>query len=79
MCRIAEGAERASSRRFARSLDRARAAVSQLRSLLYVAQDLGHLDEASARALQQRCLDLSHRLSAFIRHLGRPPEATGDW
>lgn len=67
MSNIAEGFERRSSADFARFLDIAKGSSGEVRSLLYVAEDLGYIEPDRARALRVEYEMLSKGIAAFTR------------
>ena len=69
MSNIAEGFERDSRREFARFLDIARASTGEVRSQLYVACDIGYLDECTFETLKEQCEEIARLLSGPIRYL----------
>lgn len=66
---IAEGFERSSRREFARFLYMAKASAGEARAQLYVALDLGYLDEAQFRDLRLAVISISSKLANFIKYL----------
>jgi four helix bundle protein len=66
---IAEGFERSSHREFARFLYMAKASAGEARAQLYVALDLGYLDEAQFRDLRLATIFISSKLASFIKYL----------
>jgi len=69
MSNIAEGFERKTRVEFARFLDIAKASAGELRSLLYVAEDLGYLNSENAEALRNKTATLSRGIAALTRSL----------
>jgi four helix bundle protein len=69
MSNIAEGFERRTTPEFARFLDIAKASAGELRSLLYVAEDLDYLKPEVARNLRDKAIALSRGIAALSRHL----------
>ena len=69
MNNIAEGFERESKADFARMLDIAKGSSGEVRSLLYVAEDLGYIDSAMAAQLREDARRISKGISALARHL----------
>ena len=69
MNNIAEGFERRTSKDFAHFLDLAKGSCGEVRSMLYVAEDLNYLDAAEAGAHRHRAEKLSAGIAALSRHL----------
>jgi four helix bundle protein len=66
---IAEGFGRNSNKEFVRYLEISFASANEVKSLLYVALDLGYLDETSATALQQKAEGVKAMNLALIKYL----------
>jgi four helix bundle protein len=77
MSNVAEGFERSGNKEFSHFLYLAKGSAGEVRSLLYVASDLGYLDHQSFAALRESALSISKQLSGFIKYLNRstPPKA----
>jgi lactate racemase len=73
MSNIAEGFERGTSKSFINFLHIAKRSNSEVRSLAYVALDLGYVTPDESDDLIQRCATLSRRLYTFIEHLKTTP------
>lgn len=69
MSNIAEGFERASRKDFVRFLDFSKASAAEVRSQLYIALDLGYIDEATFMTLRGDASSLSKQLAGFVRYL----------
>jgi four helix bundle protein len=69
MSNIAEGFERKSNKEFSQFLFVAKGSAGEVRSLSYVAKDIGYIDEKTFLSLQERLIKLSKQLSAFIKYL----------
>ena len=69
MSNIAEGFERQSDKEFSRFLYIAKGSAGELRSQLYIAQELGYLSLEDRQSLQQDLEVISKQLSGLIRHL----------
>ena len=69
MSNIAEGFARRSDRDFARFLDIARGSVAEVQSLLYVACDVGYIDQDTLRQLSQMVEDTSGLISGLAAYL----------
>ena len=70
---IAEGFERRSSAEFARFLLIARGSAGEVRSQLYLALDLGYIDQATFDALSTLATRISRATDALARHLRDHP------
>lgn len=77
MSNIAEGFERGGDKEFARYLTIAKGSAGEVRSQLFVASDLGYIDQDTFVQMGRRCVDISSMLAGLIRYLVRPntPEA----
>lgn len=74
MSNIAEGFERTGDSEFGRFLSMAKGSAGEVRSQLYVALDVGYLDEpslANARALATEVSRMISGLSAYLKDSGR--------
>ncbi len=71
MNNIAEGFERRSRIEFCRFLDIAKGSSGETRSMLYLAQDVGHLEKKLGMELISEYKDLSRRISSLMISLGR--------
>ena len=69
MSNIAEGFERQSDKEFSGFLYMAKGSAGELRSQLYIAQELGYLSLKGKQSLQQDLEVISKQLSGLIRHL----------
>jgi len=69
MTNIAEGFERGSGAEFGRFLDIAKASAGEVRSLLYVAEDLSYLSGSEAQGMRSEYEALSKSIAAFRRTL----------
>src|SRR4051812_16463556 len=69
MNNIAEGFERKTRKDFAHFLDQAKGSCGEVRSMLYVAEDLNYLTAAKARELRTKAEKLSAGIAALARHL----------
>ena len=70
MSNIAEGFDRNSRAEFARFLAIARGSAGEVRSQVYLAQDLGYIDEQAARALLAACVEITRMLVGLRKSLG---------
>jgi four helix bundle protein len=69
MNNIAEGFERKTPKDFAHFLDLAKGSCGEVRSMLYVAEDLGYLSSEEANALRATAETISRGIAAFTNHL----------
>jgi four helix bundle protein len=70
MSNIAEGFDRNSRAEFARFLAIARGSAGEVRSQLYLAHELGYVDEATSRALLRDCNEITSMLIGLRKTLG---------
>ncbi|MBJ6725938.1 four helix bundle protein [Geomesophilobacter sediminis] len=78
MSNIAEGFERGSNRDFINFLTISRASLSEVKSLNYVALDVGYFDPKNFQLVDSHCSRLTNLLNGFIRFLRtkqKPPIA----
>jgi len=66
---IAEGFERGSKREFIQFIYIAKGSCSELRSQLYIAKDLGYLDNGVSENLIKSAYNTSKQISGFIKYL----------
>ena len=66
---IAEGFERGSNPEFKHFLYISKGSCGELRSMLYLARDLGKITEGQFESLKYDCLEISRMLSALITTL----------
>ena len=71
MNNIAEGFERGSDKDFARFLDIAKASCVEVRSMLYLAEDLNYIDGEKSMDLREKAVIISKGISALSKHLRR--------
>ena len=69
MNNIAEGFERKSSAEFHRFLDIAKGSCGEVRSMYYVAEDLGYLSREIAYERRSRCLRISSGIAGLMQNL----------
>lgn len=69
MSNIAEGFERGSKKDFVNFLYIARGSCAEVRSLLYVAFELGYIGEDKFRQMLQQTEEISKAIFGFIRYL----------
>ena len=70
MSNIAEGFKRGSDRDFRHFLLMAKASSAEVRSLLYVALDLGYIDSETHDQLYGQANKIGRQLAGFIKYLG---------
>ena len=71
MNNIAEGFERYSDTEFRRFLDIAKASCGEVRSMLYLAEDMKYISKEDAIRLREKCFLLSGGLGKFIAYLSK--------
>jgi len=76
MANIAEGFERKGTVEFARFLGIAKASCAEVTSHLYVALDVGYLDESCFGALRAQAQEVGRIIAGLRRSLDRQPEET---
>ena len=69
MSNIAEGYERDSNKEFIRFLLYSKGSVGEVRSLLYVAQDLSYLTEEEFSKHYESAISIIKQISNFIKYL----------
>ncbi|GAB6182720.1 four helix bundle protein [Thermodesulfovibrio hydrogeniphilus] len=69
MSNIAEGFDIGSNKEFIQFLVIARGSLSEVRSLLYNALDLGFIKEEAFKDLTKKCYKISNLINGFIRYL----------
>ena len=69
MSNIAEGFERGTNKEFIQFLFIAKGSAGEVRSQLYVALDLGHIEQNTFNQLNADLISLSSQLSGFVRYL----------
>jgi len=66
---VAEGFERGSKREFIQFLYIAKGSCGELRSQLYIAKDLGYLDNSGPETLIKSASNTSKQINGFIKYL----------
>ena len=69
MNNIAEGFERKTDQDFARFLDIAKGSNGELRSMLYLAEDLDYLPHETANEMRNISEELSRTIESLSKHL----------
>ena len=70
MSNIAEGFERNSRAEFARFISIARGSAGEVRSQVYLARELGYVNEADCSALLASCAEITRMLIGLRKSLG---------
>ena len=71
MSNIAEGFERFGGVEFKRFLAIARGSAGEVRSQLYLAKDLGYVDEIEFERLRAECIEITRMLTALRNSVNR--------
>ncbi len=71
MNNIAEGFERYSDKDFARFLDISKASCGEVRSMLYLAEDLDYIESEKSKDLRDKAIIISKGISTLSKHLRR--------
>ncbi len=69
MNNIAEGFERNNNKEYIRFLGYSKGSAGEVRSMLYVATDLGYISQDSFNTLYQMSINIITQLSNFIKYL----------
>ncbi|MFH1947492.1 MAG: four helix bundle protein [Candidatus Magasanikbacteria bacterium] len=69
MNNIAEGFERKSDKEFSRFLFIAKGSCGEVRSMIYLAHDLGYISQEESRKYYDLSLEISKLISGFIKTL----------
>ena len=75
MSNVAEGFESKTQAQFVRFLGYAKASAGEVRAQLYVALDVGYIEEREFRALSDMAEKCSRQLSRFVAYLEQHPES----
>jgi four helix bundle protein len=75
MSNIAEGFECRTNLLFKDYLGRAKASSGELRAQLYIAKDIGYLNEDCFSQLFELCDKCSRQISRFVQYLEHQPNA----
>ena len=75
MSNIAEGFESRTQPLFIDYLGRAKASAGELRAQVYVAKDIGYLNEVEFSQLFELCDKCSRKISRFMQYLAQSPKA----
>ncbi len=78
MSNIAEGFESRTQQLFNDYLGRAKASAGELRAQVYVAKDIGYLEENEFSKLFELCDKCSRQISRFMQYLVQQPKAIRD-
>lgn len=78
MNNIAEGFDRnkndQSNKAFVYFLNMSYGSCGEVRSMLYLAEELGYLDQITAEQLRKDCVSISNKLYAFMQMLQNTPK-----
>ncbi len=69
MNNIAEGFERSNNKEFIRFLKISKASCGEVRSMIYVANDLHYLGDVESEELLKFCFNLANAINKFIAYL----------
>ena len=69
MNNISEGFERNNNKEYIRFLGYSKGSAGEVRSMLYVATDLGYISQASFNTLYQLAINIITQISNFIKYL----------
>ena len=74
MCNIAEGFESRSDRTFYDMLRRSKGSCGEVRTLLYISQQVGYINAQEYGEMRKLCIACSSQLSNLMAHLERTRE-----
>jgi four helix bundle protein len=77
MSNIAEGFERGGDKSFRNFLSVAKGSAAEVRSHLYVALDVGYIDQTTFDRLYALAQDASFLIGGFMKYLDQKPDGTG--
>lgn len=69
MNNIAEGFERNSDKEFSRFLKIAKGSAGEVRSMIYMAEELNYIEKQTSKELIESYNKLSHKIGSFIKYL----------
>lgn len=69
MNNIAEGFERNNNKEYIKFLGHSKGSAGEVRSMLYVAADLGYISQDSFNTIYQMSINIITQLSNFIKYL----------
>lgn len=69
MNNITEGFEKKSNKGFIKCLNISKGSCGEVRSMLYVAKDVGYLDQKAFELLYNQTVEISKTISGFTRSL----------
>lgn len=78
MSNIAEGFERGGDKAFRNFLSIAKGSAAEVRSHLYVALDVGYIDQMTFDRLYALAQDASHLIGGFMKYLEQKSDANSD-
>ncbi|MGE5123012.1 MAG: four helix bundle protein [Acidobacteriaceae bacterium] len=78
MSNIAEGFESRTQPLFRDFLGRAKASAGELRAQIYIAKDIGYLNQEEFQRLYELCDKCSRQISRFLQYLVQQPQAIRD-
>ena len=66
---IAEGFERKSNKELTKFLFIAKGSCAELRSMMYIAKELGYVNEKNTNEILENCEEISRMISGFIKSI----------
>ena len=73
MTNIAEGFDRGTNKEFMQFLVISRGSASEVKSLLYTAQDLGYINERTFHNLSEHCEKITALINGLLKYLRNSP------